>query len=182
VFVQFPNQSSLEFPQLEKVKVNIVMLPKTSMQRKMLELFELNVDGNDEIILQAIMNAVVQKVTSCRLTTKLVKENNDRFVKQVADLKKDKQVLLNTNNSLVGQASIAEGNVQKLAADLTVMRVRVDGLLEERGRHTAELELLRAQNAGWAATNAALNKQLCETSAQLNSSRETLNESSESMI
>jgi chromosome segregation ATPase len=157
------------------------MLPKTSLQRKMLQLYETNVNGDEEKVLQGIMVAVVNKLTSCRATTKVVKEKNEQLEAEMAKLNKEKVALWKEKEQSDNRTKVGEENIKKLAADVTVLRVRCESLLEERGRHVQELETLRAQNASWAADNAKLNQQVVRKTAELNSSRNSsMNESSSS--
>jgi hypothetical protein len=99
------------------------MLPKTSLQRKMLQLYETNVNGDEEKVLQGIMVAVVNKLTSCRATTKVVKEKNEQLEAEMAKLNKEKVALWKEKEQSDNRTKVGEENIKKLAADVTVVRV-----------------------------------------------------------
>jgi chromosome segregation ATPase len=147
-------------------------MPKTTLQKKMFQLYEEDANGNEFRIIKGVVKAVREKVKACRETTKAAKNAYVSLAKD-CDKLKDRKFILKTDLALARlQNDIDKNNIQKLSSTNTTLSTRLESLETERGRHVEELQQLRNENVVWKEKYAAVSQELFEKSAILNTSRD----------
>jgi hypothetical protein len=110
---------------------------KTSLQRKLLLIYEEEFNGNDQVALKRYFQAILAKVADCRKSTKVAKE----------------LLKLEYRKNMLNKDEIES------------LRLQVKCVKSAHSKYEREVKMLRAENAEWKRQVACANDEICKFKA-----------------